>query len=138
VKVLMYGQIACRSRLAFSGSRDRVEICAISRIEYIPALLNSSSPPDLAFLEKNAKDVARVIECIRSLSALPVVFFVEVNKEHWQDDGVVTVDGYIKDTSGAVEILARLSAICRRVNLINQKKLLQEDADDKSGSFKRA
>jgi hypothetical protein len=133
LKILTYGQTGFGSRLASLSKQDRVEILNISQKEDIPAVFEGSNKPDLAFIERNAVDVAGIIECIKSLSIIPIVVYIEANNEHWQGLEELTVDGYVKDMCSSVETIARLSAICRRVKLINSNTLKMPDAGSKKG-----
>jgi hypothetical protein len=132
LKILAYGQIGFVSRLASLNSQNRVEIIDISKMEDIPAVFKDNNKPDLVLIDRNALSVAAAIKCIKSLSVIPIVCYVEANKEHWQGLEDFTVDGYVKDTCSTGEIIARLSAICRRVKMMNSKILKMPYADQKT------
>jgi hypothetical protein len=109
--------------LASLNSQDIIEIIGISKMEEIPSILEGNSIPDLAVIERNAVGFAAAIKCIKSLSVIPIVCYVEESKEYWQGLEEFTVDGYLKDTFSSNEIIARLSAIIRRVKMTNNKML---------------
>jgi hypothetical protein len=115
LKILTYGENGFRHRLTSLSARYGVEILEISKIEDIPAVLEVGNQPDLAFIDRHAVGIDGVVAYLKSLSVMPIVFYVEENKEYWQGLEDYPVDGFVKDTCSTGEIIARLYAICRRV-----------------------
>lgn len=119
MKILAYVQSTFVKKLISICTPHEVEILDISYVIDNAAALKQNEKPDLVLVDEKMENSVDVIMRIQTAWNIPIVLFVADEKGNWRELEQLRVDGYVKETCSARELIARLYAIHRRFTSTN-------------------
>ncbi|MDD5287813.1 MAG: hypothetical protein PHY28_01705 [Dehalococcoidales bacterium] len=119
MKVLIYGREPTKEKVTHVLDQHGIETIYISKMVDMPSAPEYCEKPHLVLIDRKAEDAADASERIQELWDIPAVLILGNEREDWQGTEQFKVDGYVQDTFNNGELVARLSAICRRCNPIS-------------------